>query len=64
LVQSNAYDVGPAKNWAQVFGDRPLMWFVPTLTVIGDGIEWEINIDESAMQAPPPPTANLGDEIV
>jgi len=29
------------------------MWFMPVITAIGDGIEWEINVDEAAIAADP-----------
>lgn len=30
------------------------MWFVPVITAIGDGIEWEINVDETQLGPLPP----------
>jgi len=32
-----SYDMGYQKNFEQVFGDRPSLWFVPVFTTQGDG---------------------------
>lgn len=37
------------------------MWFSPTITALGDGIEWEINVDERAMTAMPA-TGRIADD--
>ena len=29
------------------------MWFVPVITAVGDGIQWDINVDEAALAAMP-----------
>lgn len=57
LWQNNVYDIGYMKNWRQVFGDRVELWFWPSITAVGDGIEWEINVDESALNPPAAPAA-------
>lgn len=39
------------------------MWFVPVITAVGDGIEWEINVDESAMAVQQPQTQKANGRI-
>ena len=31
------YDLGRRRNWLQVYGPRPLLWFLPVFTSLGDG---------------------------
>jgi len=31
------YDIGRKKNWEQVFGTKPALWFLPVFTSLGDG---------------------------
>lgn len=40
------------------------MWFAPTITAVGDGIEWEINVDERALAAMPPTGRNNDEQRV
>jgi hypothetical protein len=51
-LKTNAYDLGQSANWRQIFGHKVGLWFMPVITAIGDGIEWEINVDESALGLP------------
>ena len=39
---SPAFDVGVRRNWAQVFGSEPLLWFLPVWGggPDGDGVHW------------------------
>jgi palmitoyltransferase len=37
----NAFDLGWRRNLVHLFGDRPLLWFVPIITTTGDGWVWE-----------------------
>jgi hypothetical protein len=51
---TNPYDLGSArKNWEQVFGTKPLLWFVPIRTSIGNGLSFPRN-DTAVF--PPAPT--------
>jgi palmitoyltransferase len=70
-LKTNAYDLGRSANWLQVFGRDTKLWALPVHTALGDGIEWEINVDESLL-APRPPSSedeedspvHLSDNIV
>jgi palmitoyltransferase len=37
----NPYDIGKMKNWSQVFGNKPILWFLPVISYIGNGYEYE-----------------------
>jgi hypothetical protein len=37
----NAFDLGWRRNIRHIFGTRPLLWFFPMCTTIGDGWSWE-----------------------
>ncbi|KAJ5257027.1 hypothetical protein N7478_013131 [Penicillium angulare] len=37
----SAFDHGWRGNLAHLFGDRPLLWFIPVCTTTGDGWRWE-----------------------
>jgi hypothetical protein len=37
------YNLGKRRNWEQVFGKRPLLWFVPVANSVGDGLAFERN---------------------
>mmetsp|Transcript_22589 Transcript_22589/g.47419 ORF Transcript_22589/g.47419 Transcript_22589/m.47419 type:complete len:315 (-) Transcript_22589:193-1137(-) len=41
--QVNPFDLGPGKNWEQVFGPNPWLWFIPVGTMSPglDGVKWE-----------------------
>jgi hypothetical protein len=44
------YDLGLYKNWAEVLGDNPLLWFLPIATSAHDGIHFhrpEVHVDAS-----------------
>mmetsp|Transcript_44086 Transcript_44086/g.95629 ORF Transcript_44086/g.95629 Transcript_44086/m.95629 type:complete len:315 (+) Transcript_44086:52-996(+) len=38
--QENPFDLGRSANWKQVFGDNPLLWFIPVGEVKGNGVDW------------------------
>jgi hypothetical protein len=37
----NPFDVGNYRNFIQVFGANPLLWFVPIFTTLGDGCHFQ-----------------------
>ncbi|KAL4939936.1 hypothetical protein BDV06DRAFT_197747 [Aspergillus oleicola] len=37
----NAFDLGWKRNLIHLFGDKPLLWFVPARTTSGNGWDWE-----------------------
>ncbi|KAL9096839.1 MAG: hypothetical protein Q9165_000803 [Trypethelium subeluteriae] len=37
----NAFDLGWRRNLAHVFGERPLLWWLPVCNTTGDGWRWE-----------------------
>ncbi|KAF2239040.1 zf-DHHC-domain-containing protein [Viridothelium virens] len=37
----NAFDLGWRRNLTHVFGERPLLWFLPVCNTTGDGWRWE-----------------------
>ncbi|KAL8801962.1 MAG: hypothetical protein Q9223_006800 [Gallowayella weberi] len=37
----NAFDLGWKTNLRNLFGERPLFWFVPVCNTVGDGWHWE-----------------------
>ncbi|KAJ2488541.1 palmitoyltransferase for Vac8p [Coemansia sp. RSA 2050] len=39
----NLFDMGPRRNFVQVFGPSWFMWLVPRNTAIGDGVRFPIN---------------------
>eukprot|EP01091_Cochliopodium_minus_P017627 TRINITY_DN695_c0_g1_i1.p1 TRINITY_DN695_c0_g1~~TRINITY_DN695_c0_g1_i1.p1 ORF type:complete len:300 (-),score=37.03 TRINITY_DN695_c0_g1_i1:126-1025(-) len=39
----NKYDLGCLKNWNQVMGENPLLWFWPVCNQMGDGCKWPKN---------------------
>eukprot|EP01096_Ripella_sp_DP13-Kostka_P006835 TRINITY_DN2466_c0_g5_i1.p1 TRINITY_DN2466_c0_g5~~TRINITY_DN2466_c0_g5_i1.p1 ORF type:complete len:424 (-),score=137.86 TRINITY_DN2466_c0_g5_i1:77-1222(-) len=41
--RKNPFDVGRKENWRQVFGDSPLLWFVPVWSSKGDGYDFPVN---------------------
>ena len=49
--QVNPFDLGKEKNWVQVFGDNPWLWFLPVGRTVGDGVHWETNETLSAQDA-------------
>ncbi len=40
-MSENPFDVGKRRNWEQVFGSNPWLWFVPVAIVQGDGVNWD-----------------------
>lgn len=42
----NPYNLGTKDNWKQVFGERPLDWFRPNMSSIGDGTSFPKNYNE------------------
>ncbi|KAJ2859176.1 palmitoyltransferase for Vac8p [Coemansia aciculifera] len=41
----NLFDMGPRKNFIQVFGSSWFMWLVPTNTAMGDGMRFPISFE-------------------
>ena len=39
----NAFDLGWRRNLRTLFGEQPLLWFLPVSTTVGDGWHWEPN---------------------
>ena len=39
----NAFDVGWKRNLLHVFGNRPLLWFLPVCNTSGDGWMWDVS---------------------
>eukprot|EP00434_Breviolum_minutum_P045607 symbB.v1.2.040929.t1/scaffold7662.1/size18633/2 len=41
------FDIGRRRNWEQVFGQNPWMWWIPFHTQasrpIGDGVRWRVH---------------------
>jgi len=40
-MAENPFDVGKRRNWEQVFGSNPYLWFLPVAIVQGDGVNWD-----------------------
>ena len=40
-MSENPFDVGKRRNWEQVFGSNPWLWFFPVAIVQGDGVNWD-----------------------
>jgi hypothetical protein len=40
-MAENPFDVGKRRNWEQVFGNNPWLWFLPVPIVQGDGVNWD-----------------------
>jgi len=41
--QVNPFDLGRERNWVQIFGDKPMLWFLPVGETKGDGVHWDTN---------------------
>jgi hypothetical protein len=39
--QVNPFDLGRERNFIQVFGPNPWIWFLPIGASQGDGVHWE-----------------------
>ena len=37
----NAFDLGWRRNLRNLFGEKPLLWFIPVCNSVGDGWHWE-----------------------
>jgi len=37
---NNPYDLGMKNNFKQVFGDKPLLWFLPIASTKGNGLSF------------------------
>jgi palmitoyltransferase len=41
------FDIGKRRNWEQVFGQNPMLWWLPMHTVasrpVGDGVRWRVH---------------------
>lgn len=48
------YDLGRRRNWLLVYGPRPLLWFLPVFTSLGDGYTYP----RSPNYVPPSPTGS------
>lgn len=43
MPQVNPFDLGRERNWVQIFGDKPMLWFLPVGETRGDGVHWDTN---------------------
>eukprot|EP01102_Stenamoeba_stenopodia_P011755 TRINITY_DN362_c3_g4_i2.p1 TRINITY_DN362_c3_g4~~TRINITY_DN362_c3_g4_i2.p1 ORF type:complete len:359 (-),score=40.70 TRINITY_DN362_c3_g4_i2:702-1778(-) len=41
----NPYDIGGCANWKQVFGENPLVWFLPIESSMGNGCHFPVRED-------------------
>lgn len=41
----NAFDLGWKRNLLHVFGEKPLLWFLPVCNTTGDGWMWDVSHD-------------------
>jgi len=41
----NKYDIGTQLNFQSIFGENPLLWFLPVLTLVGDGVHFPIRAE-------------------
>lgn len=37
------FDIGKKKNFQQVFGTNPFLWFIPVYTSYGNGCQFPVN---------------------
>jgi hypothetical protein len=41
------FDIGKRRNWEQVFGQSPMLWWLPMHTLasrpVGDGVRWRVH---------------------
>jgi len=47
----NGWGLGKRNNFQEVFGDRPLLWFFPVQTSIGDGLTFPTRINTTNIEA-------------
>jgi len=47
----NGWGLGKRNNFQEVFGDRPLLWFFPVQTTIGDGLTFPTRINTTNIEA-------------
>ena len=50
-ADDSAFDMGKAENFKQVFGDRPLGWFVPWDTTKGNGLTFPMRRGDASFTA-------------
>ena len=50
-ADDSAFDLGKAENFKQVFGDRPLGWFVPWDTTKGNGLTFPMRRTDASFTA-------------
>ena len=46
----NGWGLGKRNNFQEVFGDRPILWFFPVLTSIGDGLTFPTRINTTNIE--------------
>ena len=60
----NPFDVGNYRNFIQVFGAKPLYWFLPVFTSLGDGCHFQtamyVELDTVTFGSPTPDHAANG----
>ncbi|CAG0897324.1 unnamed protein product [Cyprideis torosa] len=49
---NNAYNLGCIQNWKQVFGQHPLIWFLPIPAGMGNGYEFPLNDFDKMSKSP------------
>lgn len=47
----NGWSLGKRNNFQEVFGDRPLLWFFPIHTSIGDGLTFPTRLNTANIEA-------------
>ena len=47
----NGWGLGKRNNFQEVFGDRPVLWFFPVQTSIGDGLTFPTRINTNTIEA-------------
>jgi palmitoyltransferase len=51
IGKDNKYDIGTQLNFQSTFGEHALLWFLPVLTIVGDGVHFPLRIDPNETQS-------------
>lgn len=46
--RGNIYNLGWRRNFTEIFGDNPLLWFIPVATSKGDGLTYPTTLPNTA----------------